>query len=242
MFGCALAESPGGLDPTPQIVHAPSLDVASKSLANDAVPLEVSRKLGAISSGLIAYFSMDNRETGGLTWSIKPIAVRASKEVQAREGDGRKYLDFSEGGAVLLFSPAWELPRHYTLAAWVQAPAPQKHGVIWHGSGMLLDVEGQALAYWMGGKGGKYAEFATPLNGWYHVAVEFDGQKTQAFLNGKPLDPVKGNVSKDLQAIGNHPSSEHRGWMMASGIDEMYIFNRVLPADEIISVARVGKP
>jgi len=74
------------------------------------------------------------------------------------------------------------------------------------------------------------------------IFTSFDGQKTQAFLNGKPLNPVKGNVSRDLEAIGNHPSSEHRGWMMASGIDEMYIFNRVLPADDIVSLARVGKP
>ena len=77
----------------------------------------------------------------------------------------------------------------------------ENHGVIWHGAGMLLSLGEKNMSYWLNGREAKYAEFAEPLAGWYHVAVEFDGQKTQAFLNGKPLDSVKGNVSKNLLSI-----------------------------------------
>ena len=90
-----------------------------------------------------------------------------------------------------------------------------------------------SLDYWTGGKGGTYAKTAAPLTGWHHVAVVSDGNKTQAFLDGTPLDAVKASVSGDVKTIGNHPNSQHHHWMMAGGIDEQYFFSRPLSPDEI---------
>jgi hypothetical protein len=61
----------------------------------------------------------------------------------------------------------------------------------------------------------------------------FGRNKTQAFLNGTPLEVIKKNISSNLITVGNHPDSQHHHWMMAGGIDEQYVFTRPLSADEI---------
>ena len=105
----------------------------------------------------------------------------------------------------------------------------------------MLTILPASLNSWIAGKEGTYAKTASPLTGWHHVAVVSDGNKTQAFLDGIPLDPVKGTVSSDLQTIGNHPDSLYDK-RMAGGIDEQYIFSRPLTADDIKKVMALSQP
>lgn len=204
----------------------------SKTLAGSPLPLTFNA-LGSMSSEMVAYFPMDDTSKGGLAWSRKSISVTASRQVSIRTEGGRSYADFREPGARLVFNPPLALGQRFTLAAWVETPTPRNSGVIWHGAGGLLMLSGDSLSYWTAGKGGAYAKTTAPLNGWHHMAVVCDGIKTQGFLNGTPLDSVKGNVSPDLRTVGNHPDSQHHHWMMARGIDEQYFFSRPLTSDEI---------
>jgi hypothetical protein len=198
--------------------------------------------LGGVTSELLAYFPMDDTEKGCLAWSRKPISVSATSQVVIRNENGRSYADFREPGARLICNPPLELGRRFTLAAWVEAPAPKNHGVIWHGRGALLMLLPASLEYWTAGKGGTYAKTGTPITGWSHVAVVSDGSKTQGFLNGIPLDPVKGTVSSDLITVGSHPESQHHHWMMAGGIDEQYVFTRPLTPEDIKKVMEFSQP
>jgi hypothetical protein len=99
----------------------------------------------------------------------------ATDQVVIKNKDNRTYGDFREPGARLVFDPPLDLGRRFTIAAWVETPAPKDHGVIWHGAGALLIVLPASLDYWTGGTGGKYAKTASPLSGWSHVAVVSDG-------------------------------------------------------------------
>jgi hypothetical protein len=207
----------------------------SRTLASASPPLSLSR-LGLLVNDLAAYWSMDDTAKGGLDWSRKPIGVKASPEVESKEADGRTFLDFSKKGSQVWLEPALSLAPRYTLAAWVQAPAPRNDGIIWHGKGSLLHVRPQELAYWHQGTSGYglYAKTKTPLSGWIHIAVTCDGAKTQAFLNGNPLDVIPGVISSTLRSIGNHTKVDEK--RMAAGIDEHFYFTRNLTADEVRKV------
>lgn len=209
----------------------------SRYAAGLPMPAGVTR-LGVLATDLVAYFPMDDKAKGCMGWSRRPISVTASKEVEIKQEGARKFADFSAKGARLIFDPPLDLSTRFTLAAWVQAPAPQKHGVIWHGPGGILAVLENSLTYWPASvkKEGNYARTTAPLSGWIHVAVAYDGGKTQAFLNGAPLDSFGGSVSSTLQTVGNHPDPMHHHWMMAAGIDEQYFFLRNLTAAEVRKV------
>jgi hypothetical protein len=213
----------------------------SRTLSRQPMPAAL-RALGSMASNLTAYFPMDDTAMGCLAWSRKPMQVRATGELVIREQDGRKYADFSKAGARLIFDPALELGKHFTLAAWLEAVAPGKHGVIWHGTGALLFLLPNSLEYWVSNKGGVYGKTAEPLAGWHHVAVIFDGKKTQAFLDASPLEAYSGSVSGDLKTVGNHPENQHQHWMMAAGIDEQFFFDRPLSAEEIKKLMEFSGP
>ncbi|HEX8296008.1 MAG TPA: LamG-like jellyroll fold domain-containing protein [Chthoniobacteraceae bacterium] len=213
----------------------------SRTLAGRPLPSTLN-SLGGVTSELLAYFPMDDTAKGCLAWSRKPISVSATSQVAIRNENGRSYADFRQPGARLAFNPPLELGRRFTLAAWVEAPAPKNHGAIWHGGGALLMLLPASLDYWTAGKGGTYAKTASPITGWSHVSVVSDGNKTQAFLNGIPLDPVKAIVSGDLKSVGNHPDSKHHHWMMAAGIDEQYIFSRPLTPEDIKKLMAFSQP
>jgi hypothetical protein len=231
--------------PQPEIILPSKEKKQDDSRTNTSRTLPISLNgLGLLGNDLVAYFPMDETEKGCLAWSRKPIAVKTAGPLKIKEADGRTYADFSEKGARLVFDPPLELGTRFTLAGWIQAPAPGKNGAIWQGSGGLLFLKPQALTYWhkKTAADGIYAKTAAPLNGWLHVAVICDGTKTQAFLNGTALDSVPGIVSHNLITVGNHPSSQHHDWMMAAGIDEQFIFSRNLTVDEIKKVMSFSQP
>ena len=231
--GTALAQAPAP-PATPQII-LPSKQDDSRLAAGRETPREL-LPLTSLATALVAWFPMDTTARGGLRWSRKPIEVTASSKITIRTEGGRTYADFNATGAKITFDPPLELGRRYTLAGWVQTPVPQNHGVVWHGSsGTFLFLQKQSLHYWDGAanKGGVYAKTADPLAGWLHLAVVCDGNKTTAYLNATPLDAAKGSLSRDLRVIGNSPDTQHHHWMMAAGLDEHFIFDRPLSAEEI---------
>ena len=221
----------------------------STSVGHGAIPDKL-KGLGFLRMDVLAYFSMENKATGGLTWSAGPIKVKATDPVSFKKDGGRTYADFSSTGARLVFDPPLLLGGNYTLAAWIQTPTPNNHGVIWRGSiekgnerGCLLFLEENGISYadpkW---KNAQYAVTKSPLNGWYHFAVTFDGNVTQCFLNGSPLDSYQGCLSDDLLTVGSSPYDNSDGKTRSAGISEQYIFSRALSQDEIKQVMEFSKP
>ncbi len=153
------------------------------------------------------------------------------------------YTDFSAQGARLIFKPPLRLASHYTIMAWIQAPTPRNHGDIWHGSGKgcVLFIGANLLGHLFIDNEAPYAQTKTSLNGWYHMAITSDGYQTQCFLNGTPLDIAKGLISDDLGYEGSSPYPEFDDKTRCAGIDEQYIFNRILTADEIKQVMDFSK-
>lgn len=228
---------------TPEII-LPSKQDDSRQAASREVPREL-LPLTSLTASLVAWFPMDSTDRGGLRWSRKPLVVKASSKITIRTGEGRVYADFNANGARISFEPPLELGRRYTLAGWVQTPAPQHHGSVWCGSaGEQLYVLKQSLEYWnvSARKSGTYAKTAAPLTGWHHLAVTSDGNKTLAYLNGTPLDPVQGSLSKDLSTIGNNNSAQHQHWMMTAGLDEHFIFDKPLSVEEIKRLMQFSRP
>jgi len=216
----------------------------SLSLANAAMPKELDG-LGSLKRDLVAYFPLNDTSMGGLSWSSVPIAVTATKEVEIKQDDGRTFADFTTKGAKMVLDPPMQLGDSYTLVAWVQTPTAQNDGNIWHGSGpgCFLMIKANALnCVLKDDTRGVFAETKTPLDGWYHMAITYDGNVTQCFLNGTPLDSIKGSASNDLATIGSCPSPQYYPWARAAGINEMFIFSRCLTADEIKQVMVFSKP
>lgn len=233
-------------DPAPTLIIPGSKEgqPASLKLASSVKPHPLDN-LGALGEQLIAYFAMDSLETGGLTWSRTPMAVRATPQVVVKMEQGRTFLDFSANKAAVTFTPPLKLGIHFTLAAWVQLPAPQNNGKIWSGSGgEILYVREKKVAYWPASvnKEVAWAESTEPLRGWHHVAVVVDGRKAQAYLDARPLAAVHDMDIKDLYIVGNQREEQNRHRCMAAGIDEQYLFARSLTDKEIAALMNLNKP
>jgi hypothetical protein len=247
----ALAQTPDA--PTPEIVlpsqqtndSAPVAPGPPDSLLLVQSPMpEKLNGLGDLVNDIVAYFPMDDTNLGCLAWSTKPVGVVAVGNVVIKQDGGRTYADFSAPGSHLTFNPPLRLGNAFTLAAWIQTPTPKNHGDIWHGSGKgcFLYVTDNSLAHLFADAHAPYATTKTPLSGWYHVAITYDGEVTQCYLNGIPLDAYKGTISDDLGYVGGSQYPEFSDSTRCAGIDEQYVFDRALNADEIKQVMDFSKP
>ncbi len=205
--------------------------------------------LGPLKDELGIWLSLDSTEHGGVAWSRFPIVVTGTKELEIREKEGRKYMDFRLPGGVLEFQPAFKLGKLYTLCTWMLFPAPKNNAVVWQGdgaktAGSALYVTDKALFAWSATAQAPRGYGALPANlqGWHHVAVAADGTVTRAFLDGKLIGSIPEIVATDLRSIGNHWEKAHQNWMMCAGLDDQLIFRRPLTAEEIQKVMQFEKP
>ena len=205
--------------------------------------------LGSLKDELGIWLSLDSTEHGGVAWTRFPIVVTATKELEIREKDGRKYMDFRLPGGVLEFKPAFKLGKLYTLCTWMLFPAPKNHALVWQGDnlrtgGSALVVTDEALVAWNGPiqVPRQYGGLPAGIQGWHHVAVTADGKETRAYLDGKLAGRIGEIVATDLRSIGNHWEKPHQSWMMCAGLDDQLIFRRPLTAEEIQKVMQFEKP
>lgn len=223
-------------------VILPSGGEDSQKLASAGVPNYLAG-LGVLQNDLLAYFSMDAKAAGGLTWSRVPIGVHCTSEVVQKNEEGRSYLNFAAKKAKVKFDPDLRISGAFTLTAWVFVPV-NRLAIIWHGEdSLLLSISKTGLGYYDGGKkkSGGFGGAASPLQGWHHVAIAIGQGKTQAFLDGQPLAVVNGTIDSVLKSVGNRPR-KYDEELMASGIDEQLFFTRALSASEVAAVMAFSKP
>ncbi len=205
--------------------------------------------LGSLKDELGIWLSLDSMEHGGVAWARFPIVVTATKELELREKEGRKYMDFRLPGGVLEFKPAFQLGKLYTLCTWMVFPAPKNNAVVWQGddqktAGSALYVTDKALFAWSANTQAprQYGALPAGIQGWHHLAVTADGKQTRAYLDGKLVGSIAEIVATDLRSIGNHWEKPHQSWMMCAGLDDQLIFRRPLTAEEIQTVMQFEKP
>jgi hypothetical protein len=215
----------------------------SKSLASTNVPPSL-QALGLLRNDLAAYFAMDSKESGGLTWSRRPLALRATSGVQEKTEGPRRYLDFSANGSIVTFESPYPTGGKFTFCAWVLLPPPHQQGIIWGAEkGELLMFSKDTITTWdhRGSKSKLWAKSTVEFSGWHHVAVAYDGKQTQAFLDAKPLAIIEGLPAVNVVAVGNHKEQQHRHWNMPAAIDEQFFFTRALTPAEITTVMRFSR-
>ena len=234
---CALAQKAG-----PELIVPKKGDryVESEKLSRGIPPMFLDG-LRELRPQLTAYFSMEAKLPGGLTWSRTPIGVGTSDLVEAKEADGRKYLDFSVKGSVARFNPPLKMGAGGTICAWVKLPGPTSHALVWQGpTGDYLRVDGKKICCWSAAttKFEDFAEATEILTGWHHLALVKTGKKVQAFMDGKPLAVVTSMVFEELTHMGNHKDLDDQ---MVPGIDEQYIFRKALTPAEVTAVMEFSK-
>jgi|GEM_PF-412011 len=92
--------------------------------------------------------------------------------------------------------------------------------------------------------GGQYIRITRffALNTWYHICLNWDGQKARLYLNGDAYDSVNftGSVMPDNNplVIGKHTPGSIR--YLKGKLDDIRIYNRSLKADEILKLYYEG--
>lgn len=231
------------------VVHADEKVNAEPEARDQSAAEKKIDALGSLKDELGIWLSLDSTEHGGVAWTRFPIVVTATKELEIREKEGRKYMDFRLPGGVLEFKPAFKLGKLHTLCTWMLFPAPKNHALVWQGddpktAGSALYVTDKALFAWNAATQAprQYAALPVGIQGWHHLAVTADGKETRAYLDGKLVGRIGEIVATDLRSIGNHWEKPHQSWMMCAGLDDQLIFRRPLTAEEIQKVMQFEKP
>jgi hypothetical protein len=198
--------------------------------------------LGTLKNDLKAWFSFNGKEKGGLSWSGEIPEATMSQQVVLRDAERGRAADFSAAGAVVKFSKPINLNKRYTLAAWALFPTTARNaGMFFHGtrSALLGSRPDGQFACWverMEEHAQQIGVLAKPLDGWHHIALCADGKQTLLYVDGKLHGTLPFIITEELSAIGNHPDQELQDGMMASGMDDVFIFNRELKEAEIARV------
>ena len=109
---------------------------------------------------------------------------------------------------------------------------------------LMLNQDAAPKPFWnMGHHKDRTGKFVFAMNRWYHYAMTYDGKKARIYVDGKETESSDENVKlptgKGLFMVG---AGEAPGtWAMESGIiDEVFVSNRQLKADEIGKVMKEG--
>jgi hypothetical protein len=100
-----------------------------------------------------------------------------------------------------------------------------------------LEIMGDSGSFYFGSlNGSAYGLGTTPQDEWAHIAITFDGDTILAYLNGEEVgtgSPQYGNTPESTIRIG---ASEAASNIFEGAIDEVYFFNTIFSAEEIVSL------
>jgi hypothetical protein len=251
-FGAPTGPSaPTTSQPTATPIPAPTAPVAAATPkpaplpAAPAAPTFALNPLGTLKNDLKAWFSFNGKEKGGVSWSGEIPDATLSQQVVLRDAERGRAADFNAAGAVVKFSKPINLNKRYTLAAWALFPTYARNaGMFFHGtrSALLGSRPDGQFACWverMEEHAQQIGVLAKPLDGWHHIALCADGKQTLLYVDGKLHGTLPFIITEELSAIGNHPDQELQDGMMASGMDDVFIFSRELKEAEIARVMAI---
>ncbi|HUF05600.1 MAG TPA: LamG-like jellyroll fold domain-containing protein [Aridibacter sp.] len=205
---------------------------------------------GDLNIGLVAYWPADgntNDVVGGNHGTFQNGSAYAPGRVgQSFDLNGTNFIEVPDSPSVSIAGPL-------TLAAWVwlnennvQQAVIEKYNVPGlSGYLMRIDGAGRLVGAVCGPISGIYcgAPFAgatvIPTGSWHHVATVHDGTSVKVYLDGvldgeiiDPVTPADGTSSLKIGARGDDANTRLNGL-----IDEVRLYNRALPPQEISALA-----
>jgi len=160
---------------------------------------------------------------------------------------GGFYFDGATHITVVNAAPLQSLTDPMSVGAWVSPDAITG----WHS---IVGMDGSA-GWKMGIHSSAAVAFTTyfvkdfiaqtpiPTDEWTHVAATWDGSQAIIYINGEPDAPIAGGGVID---VADEPSLDI-GWrsttqssLFTGGLDELFIYNRVLDEDEINNIMNKG--
>ncbi len=167
------------------------------------------------------------------------------------DGVAGNALDFSAANRAV--TTASDVPlRFYTFAAWVKSngalqnvwqriviagPGEEPVGYLGsHGDGLQFTA---FVRQWDNDQKDFFGNSADTEN-WHHVAMTYDGSTMKCYLDGalvveKPLELPIQDYSVKI-GIGNDTDATKRNQYWNGAIDEVYVFDRAVSADEVVAL------
>ena len=159
--------------------------------------------------------------------AVEPLLKQWEKEVQARlEKDAKLKALAAKFPLVLLHSRALYAGGDYKHSAFSfihQSADPDRH----HNDVQLLFHNGDVLTESVSG------QTEIPVKTWNHVAMVRDGRKIVVYLNGHEAPEVSDEASNSDPSGSDEVFIGGYGYNFEGRIDEIAIYDRPLPADEV---------
>lgn len=200
-------------------------------------------------SGLVAWYpfidgscqDMSGNQHHGTNYGSVAAGDRIGQIDQARSFDGNDYIWLGNPGE--LKSP------HTTVAAWFQTLNSQSYQRIyrWRWYGVELGVALGELYCSIHTLNGSFSCYSSEIQSdgqWHFAAMSFDGSILKLYCDGQLMDsvsvPYPVYYSSEGAAIGR--DGDYNGYYFNGSLDEVQIYNRALPVDEINQIIEKTVP
>lgn len=200
------------------------------------------------STGLVAHYALDGNANDSSGNGYNGTETGGYLYVDAIDGQG---LDVDGASGYVDITNATDWPAGYaprTMAAWLKTDsvdsgyrAAVSYGLASAGQAMFIAINGTTVY------GGGYADDVSQssfwvVDEWFHTALTYDG--TTARLYGNGLEIASGQKSWDLVLDRAHIGQQINdyGEFWDGTIDEVYIYNEALSAEEVAGLAGKTAP
>jgi len=167
------------------------------------------------------------------------------------EGVQDKALDIRSGGYVTYpYDPAFDLSRELSITCWVKPETLEGMPVIascgeWGRNGWFLQIIGGGIRFYIGG-GNVLDAGRSQAGQWIHIAAVFDGRRMILYQDGRQVG------SKKVLAVDYTPWGRplfvgqyhflQEPYQVHGLIDELKIYQRAIPAEEVAKEYAKEKP
>ncbi|MCK4623801.1 MAG: heparinase II/III family protein [Phycisphaerae bacterium] len=189
--------------------------------------------------------------------------IRGATWAKGRVGGGLKFDGVDDYVVVPKSASLNSITKEITLMCWIKTPLTGRYTILerWLCEDESLqrcleldvDSEGKCVHFALSPTGDpgtwhSYSE-AIPANKWVHIAATSNGRAMRVYVNGQP-DPS--SSTPEAQRIHQSTSDLHIGawrskidkwvYFFKGGMDEIKIYSRALPHEEILNDYKAGSP
>lgn len=196
----------------------------------ESIAPEAHYPLNNVGTGIAADVANDN--DGGVIGATTTEGV----------SDNAAWFDGDSDGIDLPNSENFSFSEEFTATAWVHPDdASEKNTIITnHGDWYFQIDDGRIATYWYGAEneGYHYSETTVPEDEWTHVAVTWDGEFANFYINGEFDNRVESETpaddDTDAVSIGYEADGDYRHF--SGGIDDVRVYDTSLSDTGIRSV------